>query len=296
MDLTKKPGDAVQITRDYLDSLLVEMRLIDSVLPSTALELFGEHFATPIMTAALSHLGGCHPDGMVELARGAAQADAVLWAGMGDEAELEAIVATGAKTIKIIKPYADNDMIFRKLEHARRCGVLAVGMDIDHAFSRNGDYDSVHGLEMRPKTREELAEFVKAAELPFLIKGVLSVRDAVKCAEAGVSGIVVSHHHGILPYAAPPLLLLPEIKRAVGGRMKLFVDCGIERGMDVFKAIALGADAVSVGRALMGPLKEGGAAAVAQAIHAMNAELSQAMAMTGASDLRGIDPDVIRTI
>jgi len=126
-------GDSNLITREYFDSLLIEMRHIDSVLPSTKLELYGETFETPIMTAALSHLDKCRPNGMVEMARGALAANAVMWTGMGDEAELEATVSTGARTVKIIKPYADNNDIFRKIEHAEKIGAFAVGMDVDHS-------------------------------------------------------------------------------------------------------------------------------------------------------------------
>jgi hypothetical protein len=95
------PGDSTKFTRDYFDSILVEMRHIDGVLPSTKLELYGETFSTPVMLAALSHLQSCHPEGMVEAARGIKAAGAVMWAGMGDEAELEGITSTGARTIKI---------------------------------------------------------------------------------------------------------------------------------------------------------------------------------------------------
>jgi isopentenyl diphosphate isomerase/L-lactate dehydrogenase-like FMN-dependent dehydrogenase len=292
MDKINK-GDANKITRDYFDSLLLEMRLIGSDLPSLELSLFGETFATPIMTAALSHLQNTHPGGMAEMARGAVAANAVMWAGMGDEAELDSMIATGARTIKIIKPYKDNGVIFARLAHAEKAGAFAVGMDIDHAFGHSGGYDNIFGLEMRPKSMAELREFIAATKLPFVIKGVLSEQDAEKCLELGVSGIVVSHHHGIMDYAAPPLFMLPRIAKVVAGRIPIFVDCGVERGMDVFKALALGADAVCVGRALMGSLKEGGADAAKAAIEAMGRELSHAMAMTGSPDIRHIDPSVI---
>ena len=289
----QRPGDSGRITREYFDALLVEMRLIDSDTPSTEMRLYGHTFSTPVMTAALSHLNGVHPTGMVGLAEGAAKANAVMWAGMGDEDELEAIVATGAKTIKIIKPYYDNADIHKKIRHAEKNGALAVGIDIDHAFNGRGAYDSVRGLPMKPKSFDEIKAFVDSTKLPFVIKGVLSVRDAEKCLKAGVRGIVVSHHHGIMPYAVPPLRLLPDIMAVVGGSMPVFIDCNVESGMDVFKALALGATAASVGRALMGPLGEGGADAVWRAIDDITYGLAHAMAMTGAGDLKGIDPSVV---
>ena len=287
------PGDANRITRDFFDSLLIEMRHIDAVLPDTRLHLFGETFATPVMTAALSHLNKTHPEGMAELARGAKTANAVMFAGMGEEAELEAITATGARTVKIIKTYADNDMIFRKIKHAEDCGCLAVGMDFDHAYNGNGEYDVILDLKMSGKTLAELKRFVAATKLPFVVKGVLSARDALKCVEAGVQGIVVSHHAGIMPYAVPPLMVLPEVAEAVKGKMKIFVDCGIQSGYDAFKALALGADAVSVGRPLMGPLQEKGAESAKETIVAYTAQLKGAMARTCSPDIASIDPKTI---
>ncbi len=286
-------GDSNRITREYFDSLLVEMRHIGSVIPSTKLELYGETFDTPVMTAALSHLDGTRKNGMVEMARGAKNAKAVHWVGMGSGEELETITATGARAIKIIKPYADNDVIFRKIEHAQECGVLAVGMDLDHIFDSNGKYDVVTGYPQSAKTIEELKSFIASTNLPFVIKGVLSERDAKLCLELGVKGIVVSHHHGIMDYAVPPLMALPGIAKVIAGRIPIFVDCGIESGMDVFKALALGADAVSVGRHLMTPLKEKGAEGVTAEIISMTEKLSGVMARTASNDLKHIDPSVI---
>lgn len=289
----RNAGDSNRITREYFDSILLETRLVDSGVPSTEFRLFGETFATPIMTAALSHLGGTREDGMAETARGAYSAGAVHWAGMGDKAELEAMVATGARTIKIVKPYENNDEIFEKIAHAEACGAFAVGMDIDHWFSSTGGYDTVLGHPMRPKSLAELGSFMKSTRLPFIVKGVLSERDAAACLEAGAGGIVVSHHHGIMPYSVPPLMVLPGIARIIAGKIPIFVDCGLESGMDAFKALALGASAVSVGRAVMGPLKERGADGVRDKILEMTGELAGAMARTGASGLSKIDSSAL---
>jgi 4-hydroxymandelate oxidase len=288
-----RAGDSNRITREYFDSLLVEMRHVGAVIPSTRLELYGESFDTPIMTAALSHLDETRSGGMVAMARGAKNANAVHWVGMGSEAELEAVVATGARTVKVIKPHADDELVFRKIEHAKKCGVLAVGMDLDHAFDANGRYDLVLGHAVASKTFDELKAFINSTDLPFIVKGVLSERDALLCLEAGARGIVVSHHHGIMDFAVPPLMALPGIAKAVAGRMPIFVDCGVESGMDAFKALALGATAVSVGRGLMGPLRESGDEGVTSAIIGMTERLAGAMARTASPDIAHIDPSVI---
>jgi isopentenyl diphosphate isomerase/L-lactate dehydrogenase-like FMN-dependent dehydrogenase len=286
-------GDSERITREYLDSLLVEMRHIDSVEPSTELKLYGKTFSTPVMMAALSHLDRTRPKGMVEAARGFHLAGALAWSGMGEDAELEEMRATGAEVIKIIKPHKDNREIFKKIEHAEKAGCLAVGMDIDHQFGGKTTWYEAGGLPMAPKSLSEIQDFVKATKLPFVIKGVLSEQDAYKCLDAGVRGILVSHHHGMVDYSLPPLRILPRIRRIVRKRVPIFVDCGISRGMDAFKALALGADGVCLGRVIINPLKEGGAEAVTKLIEDITHELKWAMAVTCSPDIGHIDPGVL---
>lgn len=289
-------GDSNAITRQYFDSILVEMRQLDSGLADTSVELFGKTFSTPVMMAALSHLNSCHDDGMAEMARGAKMAGAVNWAGMGDESELEHICKSNPDTVKIVKPYADEDLIISRLRCAEECGCLAVGMDIDHAFGGNGQYDNVLGFEMRAISTDDLKRYIAATSLPFVVKGVLSVRDAEKCANAGAKAIVVSHHHGIMKYAVPPLYVLPEIRSAVGKDMQIFVDCGVENGYDVFKALALGADAVCIGRAIMPSLHDKGAQGVYEKVLQTTGELKAMMSRTGSKNLREIDPSVLRRL
>ncbi|MBR5073317.1 MAG: alpha-hydroxy-acid oxidizing protein [Bacteroidales bacterium] len=289
-----RPGDSDSFTRYYFDSLMLETRYLDSDIPSTKFELFGETFDTPIMTAALSHLHN-PANGIAIYAQAAADCNAVHWMGMGEDKELEEVIATGAKTIKVIKPHRDNAEVFRRIKHAIGAGCFAIGMDIDHSFNSNGEYDVVMGVPMKNETFEDLKSFVKASRLPFIVKGVLSVSDARKCLDAGVAGIVLSHHGGRVKYSIPPLMALEPILDAVGGKMKIFLDCGVVSGMDAYKALALGVDAVSVGRHLM-PLVQEGVDAVAKRMKAMTAELAGVMAATGVKSLDQMDPTVIHKI
>lgn len=283
-----------EFTRRYFDSLLITPRYIDSDLPDTSIELFGRKFDTPVMTAALSHLHKICDNAMAEFALGAKNAGAAHFVGMTEDDELEAILATGAATVKIIKPHENEDLIYHKLEHAAKNGAFAVGMDIDHCFSGDGKYDFVLGYPQKPKTLEQLRSYINATGLPFIVKGVLSVSDALKSVEAGAQAILISHHHGMMDYMVPPLMVLPEIKRAVKGRVRIIVDCGIESGMDVFKALALGADAVCIGRHLMDPLKNG-SKGVSERITAINNELKSIMARTGFKTVAEIDSSVIKS-
>ena len=272
--IVAQPGNADAFTRYFFDSLMFESRYLDSDIPSTKLELFGETFDTPIMTAALSHLRVPNGNGLVVYAQAAKACNAVHWFGMGEDKDLEDIIATGARTIKVIKPHADNAEIFQRIKHAVNAGCFALGMDIDHSFDFKGNYDTVLGLPMKAKTTAEIKSL---------------------CLQAGCAGIVISHHGGHLKYSIPPLMVIEDIVDAVGGKMKIFVDCGITSGFDAYKCMALGADAVSVGRHLM-PLLQNGADAVANRIKAMTSELAGVMTATGVHNLGEFDPSVIHRV
>jgi len=292
--MTRKSLSSDVITRAYLDSLLLEVRHLDAVKPDTTLKLYGKTFATPIMTGALSHLHRVWPNGMAEMARGATMAGAVTFSGMGPQEELDAMVATGASVIKCIKTYEDRGLIRDKIAHAEAVGALAVGMDIDHAFNRRNGFDEIDGLKMSPMTTAELEKFVASTKLPFVIKGVLSRQDAKKCLDVGVQGIVVSHHNGRLDSSLPPLMVLPEILEVTEGKIPLFVDCSLQTGLDAFKALALGATAVSVGRPLMARLQEKGAEGVKEGIEEITRDLAYTMGMTCTPDLAHVDRSVVR--
>lgn len=287
-------GNSNNITRAYLDSLLIETRYIDSANPTLDFELFGEEFSSPVMTAALSHLDHfMFPGASEALAKGAADANAVLWYGMADDEEIDRLAGTGARMIEIIKPYTDRDLIHSKIKHAEEINLLAVGIDIDHPFGEDGSPDVVDGYEMTAIHTEELAEICENTKLPVIAKGVLSIRDAEKCLQAGVSGIVLSHHNNRIEYAVPPLMILPKILEVVNGSYPVFVDDEIKTGMDAFKALALGAAGVCIGRPLMTAIKEDRENGVCAYLRKVNAELGKAMAYTGCTDLSKMDPSVI---
>ena len=281
-------GDSVQIARMYMDSLLVESRIVGAVYPDTTFRFLGETFEMPVMTAALSHLD------LVSMAEGARQAGAPVSIGMGVNEEMGKVLATGAKVMKIIKPYADEKEIMGRLEYAEANGAVAVGMDVEHAVNVDDAEDSiVVGLQMKQPTLAELEKYIKATKLPFFIKGALSVQDALRCRDLGAAGLVLSHHNGLMRYAVPPVMILPEIRKAVGHDLILIADGGIESGFDAFKALARGADAVTVGKALMGPLKEKGAEGVRDTLKKIAGQLQAMMIRTGTKDLKHMDPSVI---
>ena len=286
--MSQLPGDSIQINRDYLDSLLVEGRIVGAVKPRTELTFCGRTFDTPIMTAALSHID------LKGMAEGARRAGAAVSVGMGDNETLGDVLSTGAGTIKIIKPYADPDEIMSRLAFAEAHGAMGVGMDVEHAVNVEDAEDSVVlGIPMKLPTLDELRRYVRATRLPFFIKGALSLRDALTARDLGCAGVILSHHNGLMRFAVPPAMLLPKLRAALGDSLTLIADGGIASGYDAFKCLALGAHAVSVGRPLMEPLKERGAEGVREVLAAMTGQLKAMMVRTGSADLKSIDPEVI---
>lgn len=292
-----KADDANVINRRYLDSLLVEMRVIDSVKPCLTTRIFGREFSSPIMMPAFSHLNKVGKNGrkpMEEYALAAKELGLLNWVGMEPDGEYAGIAAVDAPTVRIIKPFADHDIILEQIDFAVKHGTIAVGVDIDHIANKDGGYDVVDGHPLGPVMLADLKDYVKAARVPFVAKGVLSVNDALKARDAGCKAVLVSHHHGRIPFGIPPTAVLPRIKDALqGSGMMIFCDCGIDTGYDAYKALALGADAVAVGRGILAPLLKEGTEGVVRKIHQMNEQLSELMLYTGIKDTASFDSSII---
>ena len=290
--------DANEMTRQYLDRILIEERLIGAGIADTTMEMWGSSFTTPITTPAFSHLpvySEGRENGLIEYSRAMNSLGAMNWVGMGENDAIEPVLDACPGTVRIIKPYADRDKIFSQIDSAKAHGAIAVGIDTDHIFGMDGGMDVVLGELMATQSQSEIKELVDYAGIPFVIKGVLSTTDALKAAEVGVQGIVVSHHHGRLPYAIPPLMVLPEIKKSLKQYpdVKIFVDCHIDTGADAYKALALGADAVSVGRAILPDLEKSGVQGAKKFVEKMNAELKTIMNFTGTANLKRMDASTL---
>ena len=202
---------------------------------------------------------------------------------------LEAVRLAGGQGIPVLKP-RDNEAVLEKMQEAAAAGAIAVGMDLDAAALINM---TRAGQRVGPKTKEQLAELKRHAPLPFFIKGIMTEEDAEACAWAGVDGIVVSNHGGrVLDYTPGTAEVLPEIVEAVDGALTVLVDGGVRSGTDVLKMLALGADAVLIGRPLtVGAV--GGAAGVALVLQQMAAELQAAMIMTGTASVEDVAEDIL---
>lgn len=290
-------SDANEITARYMDSILIEQRLIDSVCADTKTVICGTEFDSPVMTPAFSHLGaynGREYTGLEEYSFAAKNKNILNFVGMMENDDFARIINTGAKTVRIVKPYADNAKVIDQMQYAVEAGAFGIGMDIDHIFGADG-YDVVVGEKMAAQTFEMLSAYVELSDLPFFVKGVLSVADAIKCADLGAKAIIVSHHHGRLPYAVPPMMVLPEIKEALAGRdVQIIVDCGIASGADVYKALALGADGAAFGRAMLPSLEKNGINGVEEFIANINSELRFIMSCTGFAKVADINDECLR--
>jgi 4-hydroxymandelate oxidase len=289
--------DTNKLTEEYFNKIVFTERLINSKLADIHTEIFSKSFSSPIFISALSHLDAMADNGLANTAKAAKENGVIDFLGMSTDEQIESISATGTDFISIIKPVNDQKEIIRQIEHARNFKALAVGCDIDHAYNSSGAYDNVNGTQCVSKSVDEIRELVYAAgDLPFIVKGVLSVDDAVSCVEAGVKGIVVSSHHGIMDSLIPPLMILPEIKEAVGDRMVIFVDGSVSNGYDAFKAMALGADAVLLGRAIIPALQKEGTEGVSKVLKKISGEFKAAMSRTGYSSIKEIDSSCLRFI
>ena len=268
----------------------------------TSFELFGHKVALPVFAAPVGamqlHYGDKYDDLAYNdiLVTACAQAGIAAFTGDGTnpavmEAAAEALKKNGGCGVPTVKPW-NMDTIRQKMELVKAADPFAIAMDIDAAglpFLKN----------LTPpagsKTVEELKEIAAMAGKPFILKGIMTVNGALKALEAGASGIVVSNHGGrVLDQCPATAEVLPAIVDAVGGKMTVLVDGGIRTGMDVFKALALGADAVLIGRPFVNMVYGGGAEGVQVYVDKLQAELADTMAMCGAHALSEISRDMVR--
>lgn len=299
----KGAGDTAIRNYDKWKEIRLNMDTIVSNRPvDTSISLFGKEFKYPFFAGPVGAVNLHYGDSLDDVAYNdilvSACADAGIAAFTGDgtnpgvmEAATDAIKNAKGRGIPTVKPW-NIDTIRDKMELVRNSGAFAVAMDIDAAglpFLKN----------MTPpagsKSVEELSEIVKSANAPFIVKGIMTVKGALKAKEAGASAIVVSNHGGrVLDQCPATAEVLEEIVKAVDGSMKIFVDGGIRSGADVLKAIALGADAVIIARPFVTAVYGGEHEGVLAYIDKIGSELKDAMAMCGAASISEITRDCIR--
>ena len=267
----------------------------------TTYDFFGQKLVIPVMAgpvgAVTLHYGDMFDDLRYNnvLVDGCAKAGILAFTGDGTnpavmEGAADALKAHNGCGVPTVKPW-NLDTIRQKMDLVKAADPCAIAMDIDAA-----GLPFLKGLTppAGSKTVDQLKEIAAMAGKPFILKGIMTVSGAKKALEAGAAGIVVSNHGGrVLDQCPATAEVLPAIADAVGDKMKIFVDGGIRSGMDVFKALALGADAVLIARPFVTMVYGGGEEGIQAYVSKLQAELADTMAMCGAHTLADINRSML---
>ncbi|SUO04753.1 L-lactate oxidase [Faecalicoccus pleomorphus] len=281
---------------------LVMDTICENTPVSTQTNLFGHTFRLPVFAgpvgAVSMHYGDAYVDQTYNKVLIKACKDAGIMAFTGDGMD-DQIMIGATQNIKendgigvpTIKPWA-KEMVVEKLKLAKEAGALAIAMDIDAA-----GLPFLKGFvpPAGRKNVKELKEIVQEINVPFIVKGILSVKGALKAKEAGASCIVVSNHGGrVLDDTPATADVLEEIVQAVGKDMTILVDGGIRNGQDIFKALALGADGVLIARPFVNMIYGAQEEGVKALVDQLEQELIDTMEMCGASTIQEITRDMVR--
>ena len=269
--------------------------------PDTSLHVFGRLFGTPIFVAPLTgasyNMGGAlsEQEMITCLVDGAKEAGSFAFTGDGAEEEIfgagtAAVKHAAGLGIPIIKPRSVEAIVVR-LRQAEESGAFAVGVDIDGAGLVTM---ALNGHPVGPKTFYQLRNLAQLTSLPFILKGIMTVQEAEMAVEIGAAAIVVSNHGGRVLDGTPGVAeVLPEIVERVKGEIFVFADGGIRNGIDALKMLALGANAVLIGRPALWGAFGGEAGGVRLLLEKMTAQLRHGMLMTGCINVKTVDHRVI---
>lgn len=316
----------------YNDIALRPRMLVDVTVRDKTVELFGCNLSMPVVVAPMAFQGMAHPDGELATARAATSSGTVMCASTLSNFSIEEIAAEAKAGIWFqLYVYKDRELSRHLVERAKAAGCSALVLTVDtpllgrreqdvrnrFRLPTNLRIDNLAGsniLERLPKMPADsgLAAYMAAlydpsltwtdvdwfrslTDLPIIIKGILRADDATRAIEHGAAGIVVSNHGGRqLDTAIATIKALPEIVDAVGGKCKILVDGGIRRGTDVLKAVALGADAVMLGRPVLWGLAAAGETGAAHVLELLQSEFDLAMALSGCPNLQSITSDLVQ--
>ena len=295
-------GDTAIRNYDKWKEIRLQMDTIAENKPvDTSLELFDKTFQYPFFAGPVGavqlHYGDCQTDVTYNDILVSACAEYGIAAFTGDGIDSNVMVAatkaiqkTDGIGIPTVKPW-NLDTIKEKMDLVHASKAFAVAMDIDAAglpFLKNLDPPA------GSKTVEELRQIIKLAGTPFIVKGIMTVKGALKAKEAGADAIIVSNHGGrVLDQCPATAEVLETIANAVGDSMKILVDGGIRSGADVFKALALGADGVVIARPFVTAVYGGEKEGVRSYIEKIGSELEDTMKMCGVSSLNEINRDCV---
>lgn len=285
----------LQHNRLALEKVRLRMRVIHGLKTAdTKVKIFGQTLETPIVVAPFATMTRVHPEAEIAIAKGAEKAGAMMFLGSASSSSINQIVAnTHTPIVWNGEPMQDRKKLLTSIHEAEKAGCCAIGLCVDDSMG----IKIKERLILPPNTslsREAIKEIRQETSLPFFVKGIMTVEDALAAVEAGVDAIVVSNHGGrVLDYCQASIEVLPQIIQAVAGKIEVLVDGGFRRGTDVLKALALGATGVIVGRPMIWGLAVAGAEGVARVLQILNTELIRAMVLTNAPDLSQVPRNTV---
>lgn len=297
-------GKSFQNNFTALQRVQLKMRTVHDVSkPDPSTTLFGQKISFPAVGAPTggttynmgkkmtedayieSIVGGCSAAGTL-----ASVADGIGDPGDVYEQRLRKLKELGHKAIASVKPRTQEEIIAR-MKRAEAAGAVAISMDIDSAGRAAR---ATAGQTVEPKDVRKLRELVKATKLPFIVKGIMTVEEAMKAREAGAAAIVVSNHGGrVLDHTPGTAEVLPGIADKLKGKIVILADGTVKYGHDVLKYVALGADCVLVGRHIVRGAHGGGKDGVALVMNRMRQELVDAMVLTGCANVKAISRSIL---
>ena len=298
----KYPGNVAARNFDKWQEICVNMdTLCPNADPDVSFELFGRRFTAPIFAAPLGaidlHYGPKYKDPAYNSILIKAAYDYGLAAFSGDgvdpaimKSAVQDMIQVEGVGMPTIKPW-NKEAVFEKLDILNANKIFAAAMDVDGAGL---PFLKAMNPNAGSKSVEEMKEIIDYAAMPFIIKGIMTPNGARKAVEAGAAAIVVSNHGGRVQGGVPSTAeVLPSIVEAVKGQTVIFVDGGIRSGVDVFRALALGADAVLIGRPILPLVYAAGAEGFKVYMDKIIGELKSTMTMCGAATLKDITRDKV---
>src|SRR5262245_7027777 len=300
--------------RRHLDRLAIQQNvLVDVREINLATSLLGVPLSSPVSVAPMGGLILFHPEGDVEMARGAGQADTLQWLSGATGWPVEDVAKAGsAPQMFQLYHHGDRGWVSELLARVESSGYQAVALTVDTQLYGRRERDILarwsprKAMEIAPNPRGPNSEYqarltwadvewlMKTTRLPVGIKGILTVADTRRAADMGVRLIWVSNHGGRqLDHTQSTIDALPPIVDAVNGRAEIMIDGGFSRGTDVIKALARGAKVVALGRTALWGLAADGAAGVARTFEIMREELRTAMGLCGRTRIADLTPDLI---
>jgi 4-hydroxymandelate oxidase len=283
---------------------------------STKTTVLGTEIDMPVLMAPCGMNRLAHPDGELAVARAAAAAGLVQVLSNTSSTPFDEVIrATDAP--KWFQLYCDKTVegTDERIKRAVDCGFEAVAITVDSPYlglrykgladiggftnevielQKRVGYEFLGFIETPMLDWREVERIVAHSQVPVLLKGILHPDDAALAVEAGVAGVMVSNHGARqLDGTVPPALALPDVVEAVGGRAEVYVDGGVRSGVDVLRALALGARAVLIGRPYLWALAIDGEAGVRELLARFKREVHNAMALSGQLDATNVERDIV---